>query len=181
MNSSPTLPRVLYLFIIFISALSTRANPIISEFMANNVTTIKDEDGAYSDWIEIHNPTVAAINLDQWCLTDTAANLTKWRFPAVTIQPGDFTIVWASSKNRTQGLPQRPPRRWPQLLGVSHHRRAEVCASDARSRAPALRRMPHGDEDRGADADAEFLQHLPHDQSEGPLRTEGMQRLPLPR
>ncbi len=68
--------------------------------MADNVSTIKDEDNAYSDWIEIHNPTTTPINLDQWCLSDTSANLAKWRFPAVTIQPGDFIIVWASGKNR---------------------------------------------------------------------------------
>lgn len=100
MNSFSTLPRALCLLILSISGLSTRANPIISEFMADNVTTIKDDDNAYSDWIEIHNPTAAAINLNQWCLTDTATNLTKWRFPAVTIQPGDFIIVWASGLNR---------------------------------------------------------------------------------
>ena len=39
------------------------ANPVISEFMADNQSTLADEDGQYSDWIEIHNPTAAAINL----------------------------------------------------------------------------------------------------------------------
>ena len=68
--------------------------------MANNKSTISDEDGDFSDWIEIHNPTTTAINLSNWCLTDNADNLTKWRFPAITIAPGNFLIVWASSKNR---------------------------------------------------------------------------------
>ena len=34
-----------------------------------------DEDGDYSDWIEIHNPTTQAIDLAGWHLTDEADNL----------------------------------------------------------------------------------------------------------
>ena len=32
------------------------ATPVISEFMADNDTVLADEDGDFSDWIEIHNP-----------------------------------------------------------------------------------------------------------------------------
>lgn len=83
-----------------------RGNPVITEFMADNVSFIADEDGAFSDWIEIHNPGAVAVSLNNWALTNDAANLTKWKFPAVTMQPGEFLIVWASNKNkRTPGLP----------------------------------------------------------------------------
>jgi hypothetical protein len=77
------------------------AAPIISEFMAANKTTLADEDGAYSDWIEIHNPDATAVDLTGWRLTDSAAALSKWVFPAVTLQPGEFRIVFASGKNKT--------------------------------------------------------------------------------
>ncbi len=87
-------------------AFAARGNPVITEIMADNVSLIADEDGAYSDWIELHNPGAAAVNLTDWALTDDAANLTKWKFPAVTMQPGAFLTVWASAKNkRTPGLP----------------------------------------------------------------------------
>jgi hypothetical protein len=76
------------------------ADPVISEFMASNQATAADEDGDFSDWIELHNPTAAAIALDGWHLTDSAANPAKWSFPAVTLEPGDFLVVWASGKNR---------------------------------------------------------------------------------
>jgi hypothetical protein len=76
------------------------ANPVISEFMADNTVTVRDEDGAYSDWIEVHNPTAVPIDLTNWCLTDDASALSKWRFPAMSLGPGDFVIVWASGKNR---------------------------------------------------------------------------------
>jgi hypothetical protein len=73
---------------------------VISEFMASNETTLIDADGAYSDWIEIYNAGAAAVNLDGWFLTDRADWLDQWRFPAVTLQPGGFLLVFASGKDR---------------------------------------------------------------------------------
>lgn len=87
------------------SGLAT-ANPVITEFMASNKATAVDEDGDFSDWIEIHNPTTAPVSLDDWYLTDSAADLTKWRFPNVTLAPGEFRLVWASGKNRR--FPNQP-------------------------------------------------------------------------
>ena len=75
-------------------------NPVITEFMADNKSTVADENGDFSDWIEIHNPTAGSISLTDWYLTDKANNLTQWRFPAVSLAPGDFLVVWASGKNR---------------------------------------------------------------------------------
>ncbi|MFN0080153.1 MAG: autotransporter-associated beta strand repeat-containing protein [Prosthecobacter sp.] len=74
--------------------------PVISEFMAKNDTGITDEDGQRGDWIEIHNPSATARNMAGWYLTDLITNKTKWMFPAVTIEPGGFLLVWADSKNR---------------------------------------------------------------------------------
>ena len=94
------------LVLAFLLAATARGNPVITELMADNVSFSTDEDGAYSDWIEIHNPGAAPLDLTNWALTDDAANLTKWKFPAVTMQPGEFLVVWASAKNkRTPGLP----------------------------------------------------------------------------
>ena len=102
--SSALLLRTLTLIFLFLNV--ARANPVITEFMADNVSFSADEDGAYSDWIEIHNPGAAPLVLTDWALTDDAANLTKWKFPAVTVQPGEFLVVWASAKNkRTPELP----------------------------------------------------------------------------
>ena len=73
---------------------------VISEFMASNGRTLADEDGDYSDWIELYNGGAAAVNLDGWFLTDNANNLTKWRFPAVSLEPRGFLVVFASGKDR---------------------------------------------------------------------------------
>jgi len=72
----------------------------INEIMSSNVSTLMDEDGDPSDWVELYNPGPAAINLLDWGLTDSASNPYKWRFGSVSIQPGQFMMVWASNKNR---------------------------------------------------------------------------------
>ena len=78
----------------------------ITEFMAVNDTALADEDGDYPDWVEIHNASASEVNLDGWYLTDSAGNLDKWRFPAVTIPAGGYMVVFASRKDRTD--PARP-------------------------------------------------------------------------
>ncbi|NQU23560.1 MAG: lamin tail domain-containing protein, partial [Candidatus Nealsonbacteria bacterium] len=73
---------------------------LISEFMADNDNTLDDEDGNSSDWIEIYNSSDSAKSLDSYYLTDTQTNLTRWQFPAVTIDPFEYLIVFASGKDR---------------------------------------------------------------------------------
>jgi len=69
--------------------------------MPINDSTLVDEDGAYSDWIEIHNPAASQIDLDGWSLTDDVDDLNLWTFPDVSIASGDYLVVFASDKNRT--------------------------------------------------------------------------------
>ncbi|MEE8452190.1 MAG: leucine-rich repeat domain-containing protein, partial [Thermoguttaceae bacterium] len=74
----------------------------INEFLAVNVSNLRDEDLNFSDWIELHNPTPTAINLAGWSLTDDASQLTKWRLPqGAMLGPDEFLIVFASGENRT--------------------------------------------------------------------------------
>ncbi|MCZ6793748.1 MAG: CotH kinase family protein [Planctomycetota bacterium] len=73
---------------------------VLSEFMANNRTSIVDEDGSHSDWIEIYNGGDAPVNLEGWSLTDVTTDLDKWVFPAVELSPGECLVVFASGKDR---------------------------------------------------------------------------------
>lgn len=81
-------------------ATSSFGAPLITEFLAANDVGLRDEDGDFSDWIEIHNPDESAISLEGFHLTDDALNLNKWTFPAVTIESGAFLVVFASGKDR---------------------------------------------------------------------------------
>src|SRR5437667_5830426 len=73
-------------------------NVFISEFMAVNDSTLADEDGDFSDWIEIHNGGTNAVNLNGWFLTDKISQLTEWRFPSTNLAPNGYLIVFASGK-----------------------------------------------------------------------------------
>ena len=81
-------------------AASVPAQVVITEFMADNASVRTDEDGDFSDWIELHNPGTESVNLDGWALTDLATQPARWTFPAVSIGPKAYLVVWASNKNR---------------------------------------------------------------------------------
>ena len=68
--------------------------------MAVNQTTLRDEDGESSDWIEIYNGRNTAVDLNGWSLTDDPLTPHKWRFPGVEIGAGKFVVVFASEKDR---------------------------------------------------------------------------------
>ena len=72
---------------------------LISEFMADNETTLADTDGEFSDWIEVRNSGPDDVNLADWYLTDRADNPTKWQFPDTQLAAGEQVLVFASDKN----------------------------------------------------------------------------------
>src|SRR5687767_3221188 len=79
------------------------ASPLlITEFMADNSTSISDEDSDREDWIEIYNASTNTVNLLGWYLTDTTNNLTKWRFPSTNLAANAYLIVFASNKDRAR-------------------------------------------------------------------------------
>jgi spore coat protein CotH len=86
--------------ILLIAPRAAFAQPTLSEFMAQNDTVLADEDGAFTDWIELYNPGPSATNLNGFHLTDDASNLTKWKLPAQTIAAGGYLVIFASGKNR---------------------------------------------------------------------------------
>ena len=77
---------------------------VINEFMANNESTLADEDGDYSDWIELFNSSESPVDLDGWHLTDRADELTKWTFPSVTLEKGQYLVLFASGNDRRDPL-----------------------------------------------------------------------------
>lgn len=78
----------------------------INEFMAINQTTLVDEDGDYSDWIEIYNPTSAPVNLQGWALTDDMRIPFKWVFSDLTLEAGDYLILFASAPGKAEAFPE---------------------------------------------------------------------------
>ncbi|HUS72513.1 MAG TPA: lamin tail domain-containing protein, partial [Sedimentisphaerales bacterium] len=96
-----------------------RTHLVISEFMASNASNKPplppkegdqlDGNGDSSDWIEIYNPTDAAVSLDGWYLTDSNDDRDKWQFPdGLEIDPGGFRIVFASDKTEQENPSNYP-------------------------------------------------------------------------
>jgi hypothetical protein len=71
----------------------------INELMPLNVSTLADEKGAYGDWIELHNPTDAAIDLFGWSITDDLTLPAKNPFPmGLSVPKKGFLLLWADEK-----------------------------------------------------------------------------------
>jgi hypothetical protein len=85
-------------------AADTFSSVYINEFLADNQHSMKDNNGDYSGWIELYNGGSEPLNLGGWFLTDTPTNLTKWRFPVIGLLPGNYVVVFASGKGRTNDL-----------------------------------------------------------------------------
>ena len=62
-------------------ASNARAQVVISEVMADNLSSHVDEDGDYSDWFELLNAGPADVDIGGWYLTDDPLLLTKWEIP----------------------------------------------------------------------------------------------------
>jgi len=74
---------------------------ILSEMMADNETTLADNFGRFSDWIEIRNLADTPCHLQGWFLTDNRKVPNKWAFPNVTLEARGMLIVFASERNLT--------------------------------------------------------------------------------
>lgn len=68
------------------------AGVVINEAQADNFITYQDAFSEYDDWIELHNPTNADIDIAGYFLTDRLDRPQKWQVPVTT---GDSTVITA--------------------------------------------------------------------------------------
>ena len=79
---------------------ATEPTVVINEIVAINDSGLKDEDGDFSDWIELHNYGTESINLTGTALTDNRKRLANWTFPETQLEPGQFVVVFMSGKDK---------------------------------------------------------------------------------
>lgn len=93
----------LYLYLIFFfcwfDAISQKI--VINEIIASNSINYTDEDGEKKDWIEIYNYGTESVNLKNYGLSDNFSIPFKWVFPDITLKAGEYLIIFASGKNKT--------------------------------------------------------------------------------
>lgn len=70
----------------------------INEFMPENDSTLADENGAFSDWIELHNPGSAPVDLAGWSLTDDPKEPKKSELGGgLSLPAKGFLLLWADN------------------------------------------------------------------------------------
>jgi len=84
--------------------ISITGSLVINEFLADNESTITDQDGDYDDWVELFNNSNESINLGGYYLSDDASEPDLWAFPDTTITAGGYLIVWADKDLDQVGL-----------------------------------------------------------------------------
>jgi len=74
----------------------TNSNPgiVINEVMSNNTITIADEYGGFNGWVELFNGSNQPLSLSGKFLTDKSNDWNKFPLPEVSLDPGDFILIW---------------------------------------------------------------------------------------
>jgi len=72
----------------------------ISEVMPSNRSAVTDEDGNYSDWVEIWNNSDEPINLNGLGLSDREDQI-RFLFPDVTLPADGRVVVFCTNTNKT--------------------------------------------------------------------------------
>ena len=75
----------------------------INEYMISNSETLTDEDWNSPDWIEIFNYGKNPVWLGDVYISDSLSNPEKFELPKIDIQPGEYLLVLASGKEKTDG------------------------------------------------------------------------------
>jgi hypothetical protein len=106
-----TLPQILVIALLVFIPVIQAQQVYINELMSTNGSTIEDEDGDKSDWIELYNAQDTEVDLTGFGLSDDSTNLFKWIFPSLTLAPKDHLLIFSSDKNRTEYI-----RHWETVI-----------------------------------------------------------------
>lgn len=90
--------------IVFLAEVKSQV--VINEFSCANATSAGDPDfyGQTEDWVELYNPSGAAINLNGYHLSDKAGNPTKFQIPGnISVPAGGYLMVYCSGRAQIAG------------------------------------------------------------------------------
>lgn len=84
--------------------LETNAQLVINEYSCANLKQYIDDHNDYEDWFELYNGGAAAVNLQNYYLSDDSTKKTKWQIKStVNIPAGGFVRIWCSGRDTIAG------------------------------------------------------------------------------
>lgn len=79
----------------------TPENLVINELMQSNVETIMDDIKEFPDsWVELYNPTDAAINLKDYKIGTKEKVKKAWQLPDMTIEPKGYVVIYCDKEGK---------------------------------------------------------------------------------
>lgn len=81
----------------------TTGELVINEVMASNRYTMTSETLGTPDWIELYNDSGEAIDLSGYGLTNNAKDFRKFTFPNITLDAGEYLVVYACDATENTG------------------------------------------------------------------------------
>ncbi len=94
-----TLFKITFFCSILLSNISSKAQLVINEYSAANLSVYLDQYAKTEDWVEIYNNTSTPYNLFKCYLSDDSTNLTKFRFKnSLSVSASGVTRIWLSGR-----------------------------------------------------------------------------------
>ena len=72
---------------------------VINEVCSNNFAVQSDENGEYSDCVELYNPGREAVSLDGCFLSDDEKKMDKYSLEGVLVPAGGYALVWLEKES----------------------------------------------------------------------------------
>lgn len=71
----------------------------LNEVLVSNQNSLPDENGVFSDAVELYNGSDSVIDLQEFWLSDDPGQRYSWQMPALSVQPGQYVIVFCDGEN----------------------------------------------------------------------------------
>lgn len=72
---------------------------VISEVLLGNASSLPDENGIFSDVIELHNTSGSPVNLGGYYLSDSMEQRQRFRMPDRILEAGEYLVIYCDADN----------------------------------------------------------------------------------
>lgn len=80
----------------FSHSLHSKPPVVINELMSRNSNNLSDQNGDFSDWIELYNPSGSSIDLTNIFISDKISNPERFHLKSNTLPSQGYLLLWAS-------------------------------------------------------------------------------------